>query len=291
MKRRSGLRMAAALFAAAIGGAWSGAAEAGTMDRLKQDKAIRIAFREDAPPFSFKDDKGQPAGFMVELCRDVAKGLSDQLGGGALDTRFVPVTATTRFDAIENGQADLLCEATTATLSRRAHVDFSIATYVDGASVLVRTDGPIDFAALKGRKIGVLAGTTTQEELDNSLQDAGITAEVVPVTSHAEGLAMLDRAAISAYFADRAILAFLASRSAAPQNLALANNFLTVEPYALALPRGDQDFRLAVDRALSRIYRSDEINQVFKRSFGTSVAGAQGSGLLQTLYTISALPE
>ncbi|MBS0562268.1 MAG: amino acid ABC transporter substrate-binding protein, partial [Proteobacteria bacterium] len=247
MKQSKGVRIAAAVLAAAVGAAWAGAAQAGTIDRVKQDKAVRIAFREDAPPFSFKDAKGQPAGFMVELCRDVAKGLSDQLGAGALDVRFVPVTAANRFEAIQNGQADLLCEATTATLSRRAQVDFSIATYVDGASVLVRTDGPTDFAALKGRKIGVLAGTTTQAELGNSLKDAGITAEVVPVKSHAEGLALLDQAAISAYFADRAILAFLASQSAAPQKLALANNFLTIEPYALALPHGDEDFRLAVD--------------------------------------------
>ena len=43
-----------------------GVASAGTLDRIKQDKAIRIAYREDAPPFSSKDKLGEPAGFMVD---------------------------------------------------------------------------------------------------------------------------------------------------------------------------------------------------------------------------------
>jgi ABC-type amino acid transport substrate-binding protein len=55
----------------------------------------------------------------------------------------------------------------------------------------------------------------------------------------------------------------------------------------LALPHGDDDFRLAVDRALSHIYRSGEITVVFKRTFG----GAKPGQVLQTLYLVSALPD
>jgi len=49
---------------------------AGVLDRISQDKTIRIAYREDAPPFSHKDKIGEPVGFMVDLCRDVAKRLA-----------------------------------------------------------------------------------------------------------------------------------------------------------------------------------------------------------------------
>src|SRR6516162_11191740 len=70
---------------------------------------------------------------------------------------------------------------------------------------------------------------------------------------------MLDDGKISAYFGDRSILVSLIKDSKAPGKLVLAENYLSVEPYALALPHGDDDFRLAVDRALSHIYRSGEI--------------------------------
>jgi ABC-type amino acid transport substrate-binding protein len=137
-------------------------------------------------------------------------------------------------------------------------------------------------------KIGVLAGTTTQDELRSALKDAAITADVIPVNTHQEGLAMLADDKVSAYFADRAILEFLAQQSAARSELLLADNYLTIETYALALPRNDEAFHLAVDRALSHIYRTGEIAQIFAQTFGSTAKPSQN---VQTLYLISALPD
>ena len=268
--------------------AMAGGAIAGTLDRIGRDKAIRIAFREDAPPFSYKGKDGGPSGFMVDLCRAVAKHLGDQLKLTEMTIAYLPVNAVDRFAAIASGKADLLCEPTSETLSRRQQVDFSIPTFVDGAGLAIRSGGPRSLKALAGRKIGVLAGTTTEEALQNTLKEAGIEAEVAPAKTHQEGLAMLDDGRISAYFADRSILVFLAQQSKAPEKLMLAENYLTVEPYALALPRGDEDFRLAVDRALSHIYRNGEIVAIFAKTFGGK---AKPSGILETLYLIAALAD
>lgn len=266
----------------------SGGAVAGVVDRITQDKSIRIAYREDAPPFSSKDKIGEPVGFMVDLCRAVAAKLAEDLKLGSLNLRYVPVTAADRFEAIKQHKADLLCEPTSATLARRELVDFSIATFVDGASLMIRADAPHDLKGLAGQKIGVLAGTTTEQALRNSLKLADVSADVVPAKTHSEGLAMLDDGKIAAYFGDRSILVSLSKDSKAPEKLLLAENYLSVEPYALALPRGDQDFRLAVDRALSHIYRSGEIARIFKRTFGENTKPGE---TLQTLYLLVALPD
>src|ERR1700741_1258380 len=250
--------------------------------------AIRIAYREDAPPFSYKDKIGEPAGFMVDLCRAVAKHLADQRSLPSLNVVYVPVTASDRFEAISQQKADLLCEPTSETLSRREQVDFSIPTFLDGAGLMVRSDGPKNLRDLAGKKVGVLAGTTTEEALRNTLKEAGIAGEVVAAKTHDEGLAMLDEGKISAYFGDRSILLFLIKQSQAPDKLRLTDDYLSVEPYALALPRGDRDFRLAVDRALSHIYRSGEIVSIFERTFRGK---SKPSQILQTLYLISSLPN
>ena len=274
------LAFAAAAFALAQ-------AEAGTLDRMRQDKTFRIAFRADAPPFSFTDSIGVPAGFMVDLCRSVVKHVADDLKMPDLKVTYVPVTAANRFDAITSGKADLLCGPTSETLSRREQVDFSITTFVDGASLLVAGDGPADFRALAGQKVGVLAGTTTEKSLRDTLAGAGIAAEVVPAKTHDEGLAMLNKGAIVAYFGDRAILAYLASKSPDSGRLRVADNYFSIEPYALALARGDEDFRLAVDRALSHIYRSGEIATLFAHTFGQM----QPSDTLKALYLVGAVPD
>jgi ABC-type amino acid transport substrate-binding protein len=134
----------------------------------------------------------------------------------------------------------------------------------------------------------VLAGTTTEEALRGTLKDENIQAEVVPAKTHDEGLAMLDSGNISAYFGDRSILMFLAQRSKAPDKLLIAEDYFTVEPYALALAHGDEDFRLAVDTALSHIYRHYEISVIFEQTFAGKV---KPTDMIKALYKLSGLPD
>jgi polar amino acid transport system substrate-binding protein/glutamate/aspartate transport system substrate-binding protein len=264
------------------------AAAAGTLERIRDKGVLKIGFREDAPPFSFKNSIGEPAGYSVSLCRAVASRLKQQIKREKLSVEYVPVTAENRFQAVKDGKVDLLCGATTVTLARRELVDFSLPTFVDGASVLLREDGPENFGDLDGEKVGVRAGTTTEEALRNTVEDLAIKVETIAVKDHKDGVARLLKGEIAAYFADRAILYFLMQGSGEADKLFLSDQQFTYEPYALALQKGDAEFRLAVDRALSRIYRSGEIAAVFTAAFGP---GAEPTDELSALYRISALPE
>ncbi|MDX1430866.1 MAG: amino acid ABC transporter substrate-binding protein [Gammaproteobacteria bacterium] len=263
------------------------AAQAATLDRIKETGVIKLGYREDAAPYSFKNDIGEPAGYTVDLCRAVAASLKRQLSLDQIDIQYVAVTAENRFEAVQSGRIDLLCGATTATLERRKLVDFSIGIFVDGASVMLQSDGPDSFRALNGLKVGVRGGTTTEAGLRDTLKSLGVNAEVVAVKSHGDGLKKLQGGDVSAYFADRAILLFLMMRSDDPAKLRVSSEYFSYEPYALALPRGDDDFRLAVDTSLSRLYRTGAIAKVFENAFGK----AEPSDLLKAMYLINSLPE
>jgi len=278
--------LAALLAAGALVG---GAACAGTLDDIKANGTIRIAYREDAPPFSFrKSNAGEPLGFMSDLCRAVAARVGQQLGLADLKIAYVPVTSADRFDAISGSKADLLCEATTQTLKRRETVAFSIPTFVDGASFMIGANGPRDIKSLDGKTVGVLENTTTEADLKRALQAGKIKAEVVSVKTHGEGIDAVEKGTVAAYYGDRAILTFLLLDGKPRPGLMIADAYLSVEPYALALRRGDEDFRLAVDRALSQIYRSGEVVKLFAASFGATTVPSQ---MLQGLFVTSALPQ
>jgi ABC-type amino acid transport substrate-binding protein len=263
-------------------------AAAQTLERIRDSGVFKIGYRDDAAPYSYKNKIDQPAGYSVALCQVIATDVAAELNIAELAVEYVPVTTADRFDAIEDGKIDLLCGATTATLKRRERVDFSVPTFIDGAGVLLRKDGPETFADLAGKKVGVRAATTTEEALKNTLERQRMEATVVLLDSHEDGLAKLEAGEIAAYFADQGILIFLISRSKTPDNLRLGEGQFTLEPYGLGLRRGDSDFRLAVDRSLSRLYRSGEVERIFKNNFG---ANATQSELLRALYVISALPE
>ena len=262
-------------------------ASADVLDRVRTTGVFKIGYRTEAAPYSYKSQLGEAAGYSVDLCRAVAVDLKKKLNLAEISIEYVPVTAEDRFEAVQKGRIDILCGATTATLSRRKLVDFSLATFVDGASVMLTADGPGGFNELSGKSVGVRGGTTTEEGLRKTLAKLSVDAKVVPVKSHDEGLAKLQNGEVSAYFADRGILMYLMASSAKPEALRVSADYFSFEPYALALPRGDEEFRLEVDRTLSHLYRSGAIVPIFRNAFGN----AEPSDVLRSLYLINGLPE
>lgn len=265
----------------------SSAAQAATLERIDERGAINLGYREDAAPFSYVTEDGRVDGYSISICEAVAGAVRARLNRDDIEVNYVPVTTESRFLAVQSGKVDLLCSADTITLARRDLVDFSLMTFVTGASVLFRRDGPRDFIDLDGEKVGVRSGTTTESGLERALSEAGIDAEIVAVSNHEDGLRALEDSEISAYFADRAILILLAAGASQPRSLALSNRFFSYEPYGLALQRGDNEFRLLVDSALVRLIRTQAMAKIYQATFGN----ADMSELLRAMYFLQAYQE
>ena len=284
------LALAAGLsFAVGAGAQAPASAPPSTLDQIRASKTLRIAYDPDAPPFSYSVAGIElPQGFSADLCRAVANEFKTQLQIADLKVAYVKVDSTTRLDAIADGKADLLCEATTATLSRRTKVEFSIPIFIDGASYAIGPNGPQDVSRFAGKKIAVLPNTTTEQELRRALSATHVNAEVVLVKTNQEGIDLLSKGEVAAYFADRSTLTYLLRGEKEASKLMMADTYLSTEPIALALRRGDTDFRLAVDTALSHLYRGGQIVTVFRQAFGPLI---NPSPLLISLYQVSALPD
>jgi ABC-type amino acid transport substrate-binding protein len=261
----------------------------GTLKKISDTKTINIGYRETAVPFSFVGADKQPAGYTVDLCRRVAGGIQQQLKLADLKINWVMVTSENRIQMVANGTVDVECGTTTHTLSRSEQVDFSLMTFVDGGTFLVRTEGKIaSISDLSGKKVGVIPSTTTATALNDALQRSFTTVQIVPVKDHADGLAALERGAVDAYASDRTILIGLAVTSKDPSKLMLSDQGFSYEPYGLVVRRNDSAFRLAVNRVLANIYRGAQIVEIYNRWFG---AFGRPSTLLQIMYLLNAIPE
>ena len=262
---------------------------ADTLKKIKDRKTIVLGHRESSWPFSFVDDGGKPAGYSVDLCVKVAEAIGTQLGVSGLPVKWVKVTPEDRVRAVADGTVDLECGSTTATLSRSEQVDFSITTFLDGGSLLATDASAVEgIKDLAGKRVAVVPGTTTQTALAAALRQYVITPQIVPVKDHAEGLAALERGAADVYASDRVILIGLGRRSAQRSKLSLSPQLFSYEPYGLMLRRGDADFRLAVNRALSRVFRSEDIVRLYEKWFGDM---GKPSPALILMFAISAIPE
>ncbi|SCK23425.1 glutamate/aspartate transport system substrate-binding protein [Variovorax sp. HW608] len=258
-----------------------------TLARISQTQTIRLGFREDAKPFAFKGPDGAPAGYSVELCKRVVTSLKSQLNLAKLDVQWVPVTVASRMPAVMDGTVDLECGSTSRTLGRERQVDFSNTIWVEGASYVSLSSKPIARAAeLNGKRVGVIPGSTTEKVL-KGLSERGVVPVFVTVQTHTDGIAAVRDGRADAYATDRLILVGEVLGGPAGSTLRLGDDYLSMETYSLMMRR-DPDMRLAVNRALSDIYRSGEIVNVFRQAFPPS---AVPSPLIEAVYVLNALPE
>jgi ABC-type amino acid transport substrate-binding protein len=277
-----------ALLAAPLMIAQSSPAPAGTLDRIRAAGRIRFGYRTDTRPFAYRDESGQAAGYSVALCQRIAEAAKGEPGLAALTVEWVPVTAEERFRALLQGQIDVLCGAETVTLTRRAQVSFSIPIFPGGIGALVRADAPARLRevlaghgqtyhpvwrasaalVLQARAFSAINGTTSEKWLTQRIRDLQVIADVSPVTGYDAGIqGLLDRKS-DAFFAERAVLLDAARRHPSARDLTVVDRLFTYEPLALAFGRSDEDFRLLVDRTLSRLYGSGDLGGLYVKWFG-----------------------
>jgi ABC-type amino acid transport substrate-binding protein len=282
--------VASALAALLLAGPAAAADVGGTLKKIRDSGAIALGYRESSVPFSFIGADHAPTGYSIDLCRQVVGALQQALALPKLETKWVKVTPDDRMASVAGGAVDLECGSTTNTLSREEQVDFSVMTFVDGGSLLVATASGIKGVRdLPGKKLAVIAGTTTEKGLAEWFRANGVTGvKVLNVKDHQEGLAGLDGGAFDAYASDRVILFGLAANSKDVGRLTLLEEYFSYEPYGLMLRRGDPDFRLAVNRALARLYRSRAVIPIYEKWFGPI---NRATTIIQSMYLLNGLPE
>jgi len=124
-----------AAFAAIVAFAPAPPAGAQTLAAVKERGTLVCGVSQGLAGFSAANDKGEWSGFDADFCRAVAAAVL----GDASKVKFVPLSASERFDALKSGGIDLLARNTTWTMGRETQLGllFAGTTYYDGQGFLV----------------------------------------------------------------------------------------------------------------------------------------------------------
>lgn len=265
-------------------------AGAATLDRIRDTGHIRYGFLADAPPFSFRADGRAPDGYAVSLCKSVAEHLKRDLALPGLTIDWVPLAANERLTAVYKGKVDLLCAPMSETLERREHASFSIPIFAGGNRAALRADAPAALrnvllesrptkpvwrgtpaaTVLESTKLAVVGGTTGESWLNARAKTLQVNAHIVRVPDYRKALTQLVASDVDVVFGDRIIMlgALQSLPAQARENVVILERMFTHEPAGLALEHGDDDFRVLVDRALSRMYASPEFAALYSKWCG-----------------------
>jgi ABC-type amino acid transport substrate-binding protein len=263
----------------------------GTLKRISDAGEFRIGYVPDATPMSFLDAKGNPNGYSIELCKSVAKAVKAATGLDEMKITYVPlILPEDRLSAVENGDVDIECGASTVTLSRRERVDFSLMTFITGGAILSLTESPIpSISSVENKTIAVIEGTTTHDTLRklSEVNEYAFTLRII--ATHDEGMELLNASKVDGYATDRTMIIGQVLLAGDAARYTISSDVFSFEPYALMIKRGDTDFRLVVDRALAGLYRNARIRRIYHNWFGRY--GEPLSPIVEAVYEFQAVGE
>lgn len=238
-----------------------------TLNKIRESGVMTIGYNETSVPFSFTGTSGKPEGYAVELCQRVAEEVKAVLQLPNLEIKYVPATSQTRIPLLANGTIDIECSSTTETLTRNRQVDFSFNHYITGTKCMARKDSNVakveDFA---GKTLALVQGSTTERHLERIAKERGVENQrVLNIKNFSEGLIAVETGRADAFCTDETLVRGLHSKSRKKDEIMVMDEMLSVEPYALMLPRNDSEFRLLVNKTLAEQFRDRGYEPLFNK--------------------------
>jgi glutamate/aspartate transport system substrate-binding protein len=243
-----------------------------TLQKISQTATINLGHRESSVPFSYYDGKRQVVGYSQDLMLAVVERIRKELRLPALAVKLVPVTAQNRIPLVQNGSVDLECGSTTHNRERARQVGFSVSIFQTSSRLLTRVDSRVTgLSDLKGQRVLVTAGTTSERQLMLHSESTGQKMDIVSAKDHGEAFEQLQSARAVAFLMDEAVLYGLRAKADQPEAWHVVGKPMATEVYACMLRKDDEPFKALVDRSLTELMQSGEAMKIYRRWFQSPI--------------------
>jgi ABC-type amino acid transport substrate-binding protein len=239
-----------------------------SLAKIRDTGVVTIAHRPDAIPFAYLDEKKQPIGYGIDICREIVRLMERDLKR-PLRMAFVEVSARTRFDVVNSGKADMECGTTINDPQRRKTIDYSMPYQFSGPRFLVRSDSKIRaIQDLVGRRISIVPGTNSVPLLKQRIEGGVLPGAVlVEYPSYDEAREAVERGEVEAFATIDVLLAAQRAKAKDPSKLMIVGSFLVLEPIAILLRKGDTEYKKTVDRHLAALMLDGVVGRFYEKWF------------------------
>ncbi|MES2899949.1 MAG: amino acid ABC transporter substrate-binding protein [Pseudomonadota bacterium] len=239
-----------------------------TLRKIQETGVITIGFRDKSIPFSFLDRQQRPIGYSIDLCQRVVDAIRVKMNLPGLEVLMRPVTSANRISFVVNDIIDLECGSTTNTAERKKDVAFSVTTFVASGSLVSKRARDIhSLQELRGHTVVSTAGTTYVKGLAESNRKLGLGMSIIAGKGHADSFQLVETDRAAAFAMDDVLLHGLVANTRNPADYVIYNSELSVEPYGIVLRKDDPEFKRIVDEALAALFRSGDINTIYRKWF------------------------
>jgi general L-amino acid transport system substrate-binding protein len=236
----------------------AGVAMAGTLADVKAKGFVQAGVNGELYGFGKPDEKGIWRGLDVDTARAVAAAVF----GDADKIKYTPLTAKTRFTALQSGEIDVLTRNATQTLSRDTDLglDFVQVNYYDGQGFLVPNKLGVKSAKeLDGASVCVLPGTTTEQNLADYFRVNKMKMNPVVIENNAELAKAFFAGRCDCLTSDASQLAGIRAVAPAPADYSILPEIISKEPLAPAVRHGDNQWKDIVNYAVLALLEAEEL--------------------------------
>jgi polar amino acid transport system substrate-binding protein len=246
----------------------SAAATAGSrLDRILERRRLIALVQIAFEPFSFYGEDGRRTGFEIDFLREFARRWLDDPNA----VTFLPVPTDARIPTLQRGRADLIAAALTKTPERAELVDFSLTYFEDGQRLLVPEASDIaSVCDLQGTKVAAIEGATSLDNIRAAAADCGFELgdNLVTYRRHADAVQALLAGEVDAFTSDGVALRNFAEG----QPLKVVSEPFSTEPYAFAVPKGDERLLQRINQTLRDMEQDGTYASIYRRWFGDEVS-------------------
>ncbi len=212
----------------------------------------------DYPPFESLNGE-TPEGFDVDLVNAIA----DELG---VTVEFKKEIFDTLIPTLKaGGKFDMIASAMTIKAEREEEIDFTEPYFDSNQSITMKTGAT--YAApedLKGKKVGVQAGTTGDQWATENLKPAGV--EIVTFKGTTDAVSALTAGNVVAIVIDLPVAADLVKDET--RGLAVVAQVPTGEQYGFGVSKDNPELKAAINDALAKLRADGTYDEIYTKWFG-----------------------
>lgn len=231
---------------------------ASKLQTIKDRGVLNCGVKADVLGYGYLNtETNEYEGLEIDLCYQIAAAVLETTYEEAKEQglcEFTTVTPSTRGTLIDSGQLDIVAATYTITPKREEDWDFSTPYRTDSVGIMVKSaNGWTSMEDLDGQTIGVSTGSTTQQLVEQMIEDNGFncTPNFTEYQSYPEIKDALDAGMVQAFAMDRSTL----------------NTYMddTVELLQPEIEFGTQDYGVATQKGcdLSKVV-DDTVNELLE---------------------------
>jgi len=217
-------------------------------------------------PFESQNEKGDIVGFDIEVVQAIA-------AKAGFEVKFVNTPWEGIFNALGQGDRDMVVSAVTITEERKQTMDFSNPYFDAQQLIAVKEDSKVArFADLKNLKVGVQTGTTGDEAVSKLLGKT--STDIKRFESTPLALKELESGGVDAVVADNGVVIHYVANNPGGKFKTVADAEFVPEQYGIALKKGNTELLDKVNQGLTAIKADGTYDRIFGKYFGPAPAAA-----------------